>query len=209
MIFQFRTTANGQWSSTSLSILVVSFGVRRILSYELVTFRKKFVQAHRQAVSLSMSPRFEFPLTLNPLSCVFDTLARVGRSCDVISNVSFQIASHYFEEQWRNVRVRVNFKRSHPGRRESLADKREVEAWLADLWKGLTNRRPSRRRIRPDMVLVGPVGNHPGDRPSFRMGPPRCMVADPSSPAPRETLRTTTKEKIQKKEKAIITCYVW
>lgn len=92
------------------------------------------------------------------------------------------------------------FKRSRPGHRESLVDRREVEAWSAGLWKGLTNRRPLRRKIRPGMASVGPVDNHLEDTPSFRKDPPRRMVAGPSSPIPTGTLRMTTCKK-KRKEK--------
>lgn len=86
----------------------------------------------------------------------------------------------------------IFFKRNRRGRRESLEDRRGVEAWSADPWTGLTNRRPSRRRIRRGRASVGPVGNRPGDTPSFRTGQPRRTVAGPSSPIPTGTHRTTT-----------------
>lgn len=98
------------------------------------------------------------------------------------------------------------FKRNRRGRRESLEDRRGVEAWSADPWTILTNRRPSLRRIRPGRVSVGPVGNRPEDTPSFRTGRPRRTVAGPSSPIPTRIHRTTTgtrkkRENEKKKER--------
>lgn len=95
------------------------------------------------------------------------------------------------------------FKRNRRGRRESLEDRRGVEAWSAGPWTDLTNRRPSRRRIRRGRASAGPVGNRLEGTPSFRTGQPRRTVAGPSSPIPTGTRRTTTgtKKKREKKKR--------
>lgn len=121
-------------------------------------------------------------------ACVYACVCVFRRNCGWLGTTRVEL---YF------------FKRNRRGRRESLEDRRGVEAWSAGPWTDLTNRRPSRRRIRRGRASAGPVGNRLEGTPSFRTGQPRRTVAGPSSPIPTGTRRTTTgtKKKREKKKK--------
>lgn len=208
--FQFCTIANGQWFSIPydcISTFESGFSFLFLMKNHALLGGVGYFQKIRHS-----SPSYLYRESLS--RWVFVLIPAHVESSFLRSELSRGTLTERFRDVIRTYHSRVlrcfkehretfeykYFKRSRPGHRESLVDRREVEAWSAGLWKGLTNRRPLRRKIRPGMASVGPVDNHLEDTPSFRKDPPRRMVAGPSLPIPTGTLRTTTCKK-KRKEK--------